>query len=302
MATEETIHVESLDVIPLSLRLSEQLGRLAGTIGKWATLFMIPMITITVWDVFQRKAMKFVGDIMLDQGWLDARNWMYGNLLEWLPFRSTLLQELEWHFHVANFALVLGYGYIYNRHVRVDLVREKLSFRKQAWIEFLGVSLFMIPFCLIVAFFSFEYVANAFVTNEQSSSLVGLSHRWAIKSILVFGLLLAAVAGFSIWLQVAFALFGPRHYQFPVYVIENEQEKMARREMMENIDATFADGSNEEKRGNSTKLMSRQMDDSAMKHDENTAGQMVFTGIAVVVMLIILVLIFHTFDFWRWLI
>ena len=302
MATEETIHVESLDVIPLSLRLSEQLGRLAGTIGKWATLFMIPMITITVWDVFQRKVMKFVGDIMLDQGWLDARNWMYGNLLEWLPFRSTLLQELEWHFHVANFALVLGYGYIYNRHVRVDLVREKLSFRKQAWIEFLGVSLFMIPFCLIVAYFSFEYVANAFVTNEQSSSLVGLSHRWAIKSILVFGLLLAAVAGFSIWLQVAFALFGPRHYQFPVYVIENEQEKMARREMMENIDATFADGSKEEKRGNSTKLMSRQMDDSAMKHHENTAGQMVFTGIAVVVMLIILVLIFHTFDFWRWLI
>ena len=302
MATEETIHVESLDVIPLSLRLSEQLGRLAGTIGKWATLFMIPMITITVWDVFQRKVMKFVGDIMLDQGWLDARNWMYGNLLEWLPFRSTLLQELEWHFHVANFALVLGYGYIYNRHVRVDLVREKLSFRKQAWIEFLGVSLFMIPFCLIVAYFSFEYVANAFVTNEQSSSLVGLSHRWAIKSILVFGLLLAVVAGFSIWLQVAFALFGPRHYQFPVYVIENEQEKMARREMMENIDATFADGSKEEKRGNSTKLMSRQMDDSAMKHDENTAGQMVFTGIAVVVMLIILVLIFHTFDFWRWLI
>ena len=302
MATQETVHVESLDAIPLTLRLSEQLGRLAGTIGKWATLFMIPMIAITVWDVFQRKVMKFVGDIMLDQGWLDARNWMYGNLLEWLPFRSTLLQELEWHFHVANFALVLGYGYIYNRHVRVDLVREKLTFRKQAWIEFLGVSLFMIPFCLIVAYFSFEYVANAFVTNEQSSSLVGLSHRWAIKSILVFGLLLAAVAGFAVWLQVAFALFGPRHYQFPVYVIENDEEKTARREMMENIDATFADGSKEEKRGNSTMLMSRQMDDSAMKHDENTAGQIVFTGIAVIVMLVILVLIFHTFDFWSWLV
>jgi len=223
-------------------------------------------------------------------------------LLEWLPFRSTLLQELEWHFHVANFALVLGYGYIYNRHVRVDLVREKLSFRKQAWIEFLGVSLFMIPFCLIVAYFSFEYVANAFVTNEQSSSLVGLSHRWAIKSILVFGLLMAAVAGFAVWLQVAFALFGPRHYQFPVYVIENDEEKTARREMMENIDASFADGSKEEKRGNSTKLMSRQMDDSAMKHEENTAGQAVFTSLAVIVMLVILILIFHTFDFWSWLI
>ena len=302
MATDEIVHVSSLEAPPLVLRLSELLGRLAGTIGKWATLFMLPMVGITVWDVFQRKAMKFVGDIMLDQGWLDARNWMYGNLLEWLPFRSTLLQELEWHFHVANFALVLGYGYIYNRHVRVDLVREKLSFRNQAWVEFIGVSLFMIPFCLIVAYFSVDYVASAFTTNEQSSSLVGLSHRWAIKSILVFGLLLAAVAGFAVWLQVAFALFGPRNYQFPCYVIENDEEKVTRRKIVENIEATFGDGTSKEKRGNSSLLMSRQMDDAALKHAEGTAGQIIFTGLAVVVMLTILVLIFHTFDFWRWLI
>ena len=302
MATDEIVHVSSLEAPPLVLRLSELLGRLAGTIGKWATLFMLPMVGITVWDVFQRKMMKFVGDIMLYQGWLDARNWMYGNLLEWLPFRSTLLQELEWHFHVANFALVLGYGYIYNRHVRVDLVREKLSFRNQAWVEFIGVSLFMIPFCLIVAYFSVDYVASAFATNEQSSSLVGLSHRWAIKSILVFGLLLAAVAGFAVWLQVAFALFGPRNYQFPCYVIENDEEKVTRRKIVENIEATFGDGTNKEKRGNSSLLMSRQMDDAALKHAEGTAGQIIFTGLAVVVMLTILVLIFHTFDFWRWLI
>ena len=302
MATDEIVHVSSLEAPPLVLRLSELLGRLAGTIGKWATLFMLPMVGITVWDVFQRKMMKFIGDIMLYQGWLDARNWMYGNLLEWLPFRSTLLQELEWHFHVANFALVLGYGYIYNRHVRVDLVREKLSFRNQAWVEFIGVSLFMIPFCLIVAYFSVDYVASAFATNEQSSSLVGLSHRWAIKSILVFGLLLAAVAGFAVWLQVAFALFGPRNYQFPCYVIENDEEKVTRRKIVENIEATFGDGTNKEKRGNSSLLMSRQMDDAALKHAEGTAGQIIFTGLAVVVMLTILVLIFHTFDFWRWLI
>ena len=301
MAMEESVHIDSLETPPLALRLSVQLGQLASTIGKWATLFMIPMIGITVWDVFQRKVMKFVGDIMLDQGWLDARNWMYGNLLEWLPFRSTLLQELEWHFHVASFTLVLGYGYIYNRHVRVDLVREKLTFKKQAWIEFIGVSIFMIPFSLIVAYFSFEYVANAFETNEQSSSLVGLSHRWAIKSILVFGLLMSAVAGFAIWLQTGFALFNKRNIQFPCYVIENEDEKIARRAIMENIDASFSDGSNEQKRGNSTILMSRQIDDAQMKHEDRGAGHVIFTAIAIAVMIVILGLIFHTFDFWSWL-
>ena len=301
MATEEIVQISSLESPPLMLRASELLGRLAGTIGKWATFFMIPMVAITVWDVLQRKIMKFVGDVMLDQGWLDARNWMYGNFLEWLPFRSTLLQELEWHFHVANFALVLGYGYIYNRHVRVDLIREKLSFRNQAWVEFFGVSLFMIPYCLIVAYFSIEYASDAFDTNEQSSSLVGLSHRWAIKSVLVFGLFLAATAGLAIWLQVTFALFGPKNYNFPCYVIEDDDEKVARRQIIEEMEATFGDGTDEAKRGNSTKLMSRQIDDAAMKHEEGTAGQMVFTGIAVVVMLVILILIVHTFDFWSWL-
>ena len=41
-----------------------------------------------------------------------------------------MLQELEWHFHAALFALVLGYGMVYNTHVRIDLIRENLAFRK----------------------------------------------------------------------------------------------------------------------------------------------------------------------------
>jgi|APSaa5957512535_1039671.scaffolds.fasta_scaffold112812_2 TRAP-type mannitol/chloroaromatic compound transport system permease small subunit len=298
MSTEDSVPA----TIPLMLRWSETLGNLAATIGKWATYFMIPMVGITVWDVLQRKIMKFVGDVMLDQGWLDARNWMYDNLLGWLPFQSTLLQELEWHFHVANFALVLGYGYIFNRHVRVDLVREKLSFRKQAWIEFLGVSFFMIPFCLIVAYFSLEYAINAFETNEQSASLVGLSHRWAIKSILVFGMCMAAIAGIAIWLQTAFALFGPRDYTFPHFTIENEEEKLEKRKIIETMDATLTDGSDEDKRGNSSKLLIRQIDESTFEHASETTSQRVFNILGIVVMLTVLGLVVHTFNFWNWLI
>lgn len=302
MSSQESIQMSATRDIPNILVLSEKLGRLSATIGQWASLFLIPMVLITVWDVVQRKVLKFIGDILLANDMIEARDWMYGNLLEWLPFRSTLLQELEWHFHVATFALVLGYGYVYNRQVRVDLVREKLSNYKQAWIELIGVSVFMIPFCLIVAYFSVEYAANAYATNEQSSSLVGLSHRWAIKSILVFGLGLAAVSGFAVWLQVFYKVFGPRGNDFPCYVIESEAEKIARREIMENIDASFGDGSNEAKRGNSTQLMNRQMDDTALKHEEDAKGQIIFTSIAVTIMVAVLVIIFHTFNFWSWLI
>jgi TRAP-type mannitol/chloroaromatic compound transport system permease small subunit len=302
MSTEDSVNTGSAASNSILLRWSETLGNLVTSIGKWATFFMIPMVGITVWDVLQRKIMKFVGDIMLDQGWLDARNWMYDNLLNWLPFQSTLLQELEWHFHVANFALVLGYGYIYNRHVRVDLVREKLSFRNQAWIEFFGVTFFMIPFCLMVAYFSVEYAANAFETNEQSASLVGLSHRWAIKSVLVFGMIIASLAGLAVWLQTVFALFGPKDVEFAHFTIENADEKEEKRKIIETMDATLADGSDEDKRGNSSKLLIRKIDETTFEHASETASQRFFYFLGVVVMIIVLGLVVHTFDFWNWLI
>jgi TRAP-type mannitol/chloroaromatic compound transport system permease small subunit len=302
MSTEDSVNTGSAASNSILLRWSETLGNLSTSIGKWATFFMIPMVGITVWDVMQRKIMKFVGDIMLEQGWLDARNWMYDNLLNWLPFQSTLLQELEWHFHVANFALVLGYGYIYNRHVRVDLVREKLSFRKQAWIEFFGVSFFMIPFCLIVAYFSFEYAVNAYETDEQSASLVGLSHRWAIKSVLVFGMIIASLAGLAVWLQTVFALFGPKDVEFAHFTIENAEEKLEKRKIIETMDATLADGSDEDKRGNSSKLLIRKIDDSTFEHAAETASQRFFYFLGIVVMIVVLGLVVHTFNFWNWLI
>lgn len=303
MASQDnTITFTQYETVPWALRVSSMLGKLVSTIGKWGSLFLIPLVAITVWDVFQRKALKAIGDFMLGQGWTDARDWMYGSLLDKLPFQSTLLQELEWTFHVCTFTLVLGYGYIYNRHVRVDLVREKLAFRKQAWIEFLGVSFFMIPYCLIVGWFAIHYAYDAFVVSEQSASLVGLSHRWAIKSVLVFGLAVAALAGFAVWLQVTFALFGPKEDKFPLFVIEHEEEKIAKREMIDQIDAEFTDGSNEAKRGDSSKLMSRSIDEETMEHMSDTKGQVAFTVFGVILMVVILILVFHTFNFWSWLI
>ncbi len=65
-----------------------------------------------------------------------------------------MLQELEWHFHAALFALVLGYGLIYNTHVRIDLIRDNLAFRKKAWLEFLGLTFFMMPYCAIDIYFA----------------------------------------------------------------------------------------------------------------------------------------------------
>jgi TRAP-type mannitol/chloroaromatic compound transport system permease small subunit len=194
---------------PTMLRVSDALRSFVDVVGRWASWLFVPLILVTVFDVTARKLV-----------WIQI--WMVENLGR--IFESTLLQELEWHFHTALFALVLGYGYIWNAHVRVDLVRESLAFRKKAWLELVGLSIFMIPFCLIVIWFSVIYAYESYVIHEISASQVGLSHRWIIKSVLVFGLIVAMLSGVAVWLQVAIVLWGPRNVRFPLMTLEWPEE------------------------------------------------------------------------------
>ena len=150
-------------------------------------------------------------------------------------FESTLLQELEWHLHTALFALVLGFGTIYNTHVRVDLVRDHVSFRKKIWIEFLGLSCFMIPYLLLVICFASSWVFDSYKLGEISASTVGLSHRWIIKGILVFGLIVATIAGIAVWLQVALLMWGDAAKRFQLMTLEWPEEAGTRIEGKERI-------------------------------------------------------------------
>jgi len=187
------------------VRVSERLRAFVEFVGRWGAVFILPLVFVTMWDVVMRK----IGGLQV----ILVEN--FGR-----PFESTVLQELEWHFHTALFTLVLGYSYVRNRHVRVDLIREKLTFRSQAWIEFLGVSLFMIPYCLIVGYFALTFAWDSLLLLEKSASTVGLSYRWVIKSVLVFGMFVAFVSGVAVWLQTVIVLFGPPEARFKLMTLE----------------------------------------------------------------------------------
>lgn len=178
--------------------------------GHWGAFFILPLIIITMWDVFSRKAV-----------------WIQIFLVENVSrvFESTLLQELEWHFHTALFAMVLGYGFTRNRHVRVDLVRMHLETKTQAWIELLGTTFFMIPYTVVVIYFCWTFTYDSFVTNEISASLVGLSHRWIIKGVLFVGLIVALISGIAVWLQTILVLFGPPDLRFELMTLEWPEER-----------------------------------------------------------------------------
>ena len=206
--------------MPRSLRIAGFFRSIVDRIGKLASWLIVPLVLITCWDVIIRKA-TFRDDA--GQMVFGVQYWLVNNVSEF--FGSTLLQELQWHFHTGLFALVLAYGYIYNTHVRVDLVRETLHFRKKAWIEFLGVTVFLIPFCGITTYFALDYAYTSFVQNEISASTVGLSNRWIIKSVLVLGLVLVVLSGIAVWLQAFQVLWGEPNRRFDLMTLEWPEEE-----------------------------------------------------------------------------
>ncbi len=118
-----------------------------------------------------------------------------------MNMNSVTLQELEWHFHGALFLLCLGFTYMEDAHVRVDLFRERFSEKTNRLIEVCGCVFFLVPYCAVVIYFGIDFTAKAYVANEMSATADGLHFRWIIKSALPIGFLLLGLSAFSVLLH-----------------------------------------------------------------------------------------------------
>ncbi len=164
-------------------------------IGVTAALLYLPMMIIIFYDVIQRKYL----------GW-DSN---FTNTAWYKMFTSTRLQEMEWHMHATLFLLALGYGYVKDAHVRIELVRDVLRPRTRVWIELFGAALFLVPYCYVVIKYGAENALRSFHIGEGSDALTGLPHRFIIKGMLPLGFVFVALAGLSAVLKCIVYLFGP---------------------------------------------------------------------------------------------
>ncbi len=114
---------------------------------------------------------------------------------QYFHFAGTPFQELEWHFFASVVFFTLGFAYLADRHVRIDILREKMSDRLRAWIEMIGYAVAIVPFCLIITWYGYLDAWGAFQDGEGSRAALGLPHRWIIKSTLPLGALFLLAAG-----------------------------------------------------------------------------------------------------------
>ena len=106
-------------------------------------------------------------------------------------------EEIQWHLYSIGFMVGLGYAVVHDAHIRVDIVHERLSPVTRAWIDLYGITLFVLPFVVLMLVYAMPFITDSFITSETSPSPGGLPYRWLIKSMLFIGFALLGLAAVS---------------------------------------------------------------------------------------------------------
>lgn len=118
------------------------------------------------------------------------------------------MEEAQWHLYAIGFMIGIGFTLQQDGHVRVDVVAEHFPRRRRAWIELLGLSLIVLPLCVIILFQAWPFVTRAYELNEVSAAPGGLPYRWGIKAVILIAFVYLGLAAFSRLLRVSAFLFG----------------------------------------------------------------------------------------------
>ena len=177
------------------LNISAQFDRIARWAGKTVGWLMLPLIGVIMFDVVTRKldyTRLYFSDFTVEYGYSI----------------STIMQDLQWHFHAAILMLSFGFGYLANAHVRVDVFRELLPQRTQAWMEFVLLIVMGVPFLTMMILYGWDLFAISFAQNEGSDSMTGLDYRWFIKFFVPLGFVVAMMATVATLFRLGAYLFG----------------------------------------------------------------------------------------------
>lgn len=106
-----------------------------------------------------------------------------------------VLEELQWHLYAVGIMMGLSYCIVKDSHIRLDILHDKFSQRKKERVEFLGHLLLLLPIVTIILIHSWDFFLESWTIGERSDSPIGLPARYIIKSFLLsgFGLLALAV-------------------------------------------------------------------------------------------------------------
>ncbi len=125
-------------------------------------------------------------------------------------FRTSFVftQELEWHLFAFIFLIGAGYTLLHDGHVRVDIIYQRLSPNGKAWVNLIGVLLFLFPGCVMIIVTSFKFVYSSWSILEGSPDPGGIPFRFIVKGTIPAGFCLLLLQGTSLGIHSLLQILG----------------------------------------------------------------------------------------------
>lgn len=118
---------------------------------------------------------------------------------------SVAVQESVIYLHSLVFLLGAAYTLKLDQHVRVDIFYHGLSPRRKAWINLVGVVIFLLPTCGFIFWMSLDYVLASWQANggngEGSREAGGLPFVYLLKTLIPLSALSLALQGVALALS-----------------------------------------------------------------------------------------------------
>ncbi|WP_421709365.1 TRAP transporter small permease subunit [Algihabitans sp.] len=176
----------SLALIPAALGLErtadaiDQVNRRIGTTVAWLALFMVLV-------QFALVLMRYVFGI-----------------------GSIMTQESLIYAHGTLFMVAAGYTLLVGGHVRVDIFYREAEPRKKAWVDLIGVTVLLIPVCLLIWRYSLPYVLSSWAVLEGSRETSGIQGVYLLKSCILVFVVLMSLQGLSLAFRSILVIAGLR--------------------------------------------------------------------------------------------
>ena len=144
-----------LRTLKTSLSAVEKFTEVTGRFISWATVTMVILVVLVVITRY------------------------------FLGLGSIALQESVTYLHCLVFMMGFAFTLKHDGHVRVDIFYRGFSPRLKAIVNLIGGLLFLIPFCLLIFFISWDYVLASWVIRETSAENNGLPFIYLLKTLML---------------------------------------------------------------------------------------------------------------------
>lgn len=151
------------------LKISRVIDAINSQIGKKIAWLILLAVIVAAVNAIIRKVFNWSSNSFLE--------------LQWMLFGAVFLMCASWTLQVKE-------------HIRIDIVNSALPKTAQRWIDMVGHTLFLMPFCLLMVYHSWPFFTRSFAVNEQSLSAGGLP-QWPAKGLVVIGFVMLTFQGIS---------------------------------------------------------------------------------------------------------